>query len=341
MPKVSVVMPVFNGAQYVGESIESVLAQHNTDLELIVVNDGSTDNSLEIAQAYAAADARVRVISRENSGRPSFPKNDGIGTARGDYVCFLDHDDLYDADRTWQLVEGLDRHPDWVAAFHDLRFIDSLGAAMPGTYLTKASFLNRASPYLQPAENRWLECDDHFYIYQSLMTGAIHTQSVLIALNRLPKGTVTFDTQFTICDDTDLWIRLGLQGKIGYLDKVLSSYRQHAGSITRNKEKYAIDSLKLHLHNFQRVKNKLSALEVDQYRRRISADFASLGYLRYRDYRQVAAREAYRKAMAMRFSYEAAVGYLKTLIPAQTLKTLRSRRDAPRPDAAEQQQGKS
>jgi len=320
-------MPVFNGAQYVGESIQSVLAQHKTDLELIIVNDGSTDKSLEIAQAHAEADVRVRVIGRANSGRPSFPKNDGILAARGDYVCFLDHDDLYDADRTWQLAEGLERHPDWVAAFHDLRLIDNVGGALPGTYLGKANFLSRANTYLAPAEKDWFECNKQFFIYQSLVTGALHTQSVLIALHRLPEGTVTFDTQFTICDDTDLWIRLGMEGKIGYLDRVLSSYRQHAGSITRNKDKYAVDSLKLHLHNFQRIKSKLTPSQQDQYRTRISADFAALGYFRQMDCRHVAAREAYREAMAMHFSRKAAVGYLKTFIPAKPLKTLKSLRD--------------
>ncbi|MBK8376011.1 MAG: glycosyltransferase [Sphingomonadales bacterium] len=94
MPKVSVIMPVFNGEKYIGESIASVLAQRSTDLELIVVNDGSTDNTLEIAKAFVEADARVQVISRSHSGRPSIPKNDGIAVARGEYVCFLDHDDL-------------------------------------------------------------------------------------------------------------------------------------------------------------------------------------------------------------------------------------------------------
>ncbi len=91
MPKVSVVIPVYNGKDFVALAMASVLKQHDVDLELIVCNDGSTDNTLQIVNAIASQDARVRVLTRLNSGRPCFPKNDGIQLARGDYLCFLDH----------------------------------------------------------------------------------------------------------------------------------------------------------------------------------------------------------------------------------------------------------
>lgn len=323
MPKVSVVMPVFNGERYINEAIDSVLAQRMTDLELIVVNDGSTDKTLEILQSYAMADARVRVISRPNSGRPSFPKNDGIAAARGDYVCFLDHDDLYDADRTWQMVHGLERHPDWVAVFHDLRMTDSEGRCLPDKYLSGLNFLERASPYLTPMADDWYECSELFYVYQSLVMGALHTQSVMIATNRLPAGTVTYDTRFTISEDTDLWIRLGLQGKMGYLNRVLSSYRQHEASMTRNREKYLMNWLQMHQHNFQRVKERLSPMQLSQYRAKISAGFAELGYFRYLQYRLGDARAAYREALAWSPGRETVVGYMKTFIPEGVLRGLK------------------
>ena len=323
MPKVSVVMPVFNGEHYISAAMDSVLAQRNTDLELIVVNDGSTDKTLEILQTYGTRDARVSVINRPNSGRPSFPKNDGIAAARGDYVCFLDHDDLYDPDRTWQMVEALDRHPDWVAAFHDLRMINSDGALLPGTYLSDGNFLQRAQSFLAPLDDGLYECGESFFVYQSLVTGALHTQSVLIALNRIPAGTVQFDTQFTICDDTDLWIRLGMSGKMGYLDQVLSSYRQHESSITRNREKFLLDTLRLHQHNFQRVETHLSSSELNRYRARISSCFSDLGYFHYLQYRLDDSREAYRKSLTWSFNQGACKGYLKTLIPKGVLRGLK------------------
>lgn len=323
MPKVSVIMPVYNGGEYISESIDSVLAQNRVDLELIVVNDGSTDNTLEILKSYEQKDLRVRVITRPNSGRPSFPKNDGIAATRGEYVCFLDHDDLYDADRTWQLVAGLDTHPDWIAAFHDLRLIDSRGEKLPGTYLSGPDFLGRASPFLTSMADDWFECSELLYIYQSLQMGAPHTQSILIAIKRVPAGTVAFDTQFTICDDTDLWIRLSLLGKFGYLNRVLSSYRQHDASITRNFDKFRSDWLKMHQNNYKRVGERLSSTQLRQYRAKISAGIADLGYFRYQQFHQREARVAYREALSWFTSQEAAIGYLKTFIPEGVLRWLK------------------
>lgn len=324
MPKVSVIMPVFNGERYIRDAIASVLAQEKTDLELIVVNDGSTDNTTHILEALAINDPRLCVITRQNSGRPSFPKNDGLAVARGEYVCFLDHDDLYDADRTWQLVEGLENHPEWVAAFHDLRFFDNEGQHFPETYLSGPDFMGLARPYLAPLDGDWFECGKSFYVYQSLRMGALHTQSVLIAKKRLPTDTVHFDTQFTICDDTDLWMRLGLLGKIGFLNRVLSSYRQHESSITRNREKLLLDWLKLHQLSYQRVGNKLAATQLQQYRRKISLGFADLAYLRYEQYRLKDARDAYSQAISWSLGQEVVIGYLKTFIPAGMLRGMRS-----------------
>lgn len=323
MPKVSVVMPVFNGESYIGDSIRSVLAQEGADLELIIVNDGSTDGTLEVVEAFAKADDRLRVINRPNSGRPSFPKNDGLAAARGEYLCFLDHDDLYDAERTRYLVEGLDQHPHWIAAFHDLRFIDSHGGALPGTYLTNHDLLTHAKAYLTPMAGNWFECSEWFYVYQSLAAGALHTQSVLIAINRLPPNVVSFDTQFTICDDTDLWIRLGMQGKMGYLNRVLSSYRQHDTSITRNAEKYLLDTVKVHRHNYDRVKSKLTNGQVRQLRRRIAACISSVAYLYFQKLRLKEARVAYSEAWFWSSGVTAFVGYLKTFIPKPVLLAVR------------------
>lgn len=323
MPKVSVVMPVFNGERYIREAINSVLCQSSVDLELVVVNDGSTDKTVDIVQTFVEADQRVRLITRPNSGRPSIAKNDGILAARGEYICFLDHDDLYDADRTSQMVDGLDRHPDWVAAFHDLRLIDSAGVYFEGTYLSNANFLERARPYLTSVSDGWFECNESFFIYQSLVTAALHTQSVLIARNRIPEGTTKFDTLFTICEDTDLWIRLGLLGKIGYLNQVLSSYRQHETSITQNQERYLLDAVQMHKHNYVRIEKKLSATEVQQYRLKISSFLLFLGYFRYEQYRLLDARAAYFEAINWAPSREAFLGYVKSLIPEAILRHLK------------------
>ncbi|SEL72786.1 Glycosyltransferase involved in cell wall bisynthesis [Butyrivibrio sp. ob235] len=90
---VSIIMPVFNAQMYMRETIDSVLAQSYSDLELIIVNDGSTDESLSIALEYEAIDSRVKVITQTNMG-VSCARNIGVGEAKGEYIVFIDADDL-------------------------------------------------------------------------------------------------------------------------------------------------------------------------------------------------------------------------------------------------------
>ena len=324
MPLVSVVMPVFNGERYIGEAIDSVLTQHNSELELIVVDDGSTDKTLEIAKRFADTDPRVRLVTRPNSGRPAFPRNDGIALARGEYLCFIDHDDIYDADRIWLLLDGLERNPEWVAVFHDLRLIDSEGKSLQETYLSGPDFLGRAAPYISQCAHDWYECGKSFFVYQSLHMGALHTMSVLIALKRLPPGAIVFDTKFSIGEDTDQWYRLALQGKMGYLNRVLGAYRQHEISITQNRELYLKDTLQVWQHNFKRVNGMLSPPEVCEYRVKISERFAHLAYFRYLEFRFSDARLAYREALRWSLNLESIMGYLKTFVPPGFVRMVKS-----------------
>lgn len=94
-PVVSVVMPAYNAAKYIGKSINSVLAQTYGDFELIVINDGSIDETLDIVEKYADKDSRIRVFSQVNQG-VSVARNKALEEALGEYIAFLDSDDLWD-----------------------------------------------------------------------------------------------------------------------------------------------------------------------------------------------------------------------------------------------------
>ena len=93
MPKYSIIVPVYNAEQYLAKSLESALTQSFDDIEIICVNDGSTDSSREIITDLAILDERIRLIDKPNGG-PSSARNVGIDAATGDYICFLDADDL-------------------------------------------------------------------------------------------------------------------------------------------------------------------------------------------------------------------------------------------------------
>lgn len=92
MPKVSVIVPVYNAEQYLIKCLNSILAQSFSDFELICINDGSTDNSLILLKEYAEKDKRLKIINQENSGQ-SVARNKGLDIARGEYIYFVDSDD--------------------------------------------------------------------------------------------------------------------------------------------------------------------------------------------------------------------------------------------------------
>ena len=111
LPLVSVVMPAYNMADYIAESIESVLASDYEALELIVVDDGSTDNTAAIAQGYAERDSRVSVIVKANGGQTT-ARNAGVASAKGEYILLVDSDDLIGKQYISKAVAEMERDPE-------------------------------------------------------------------------------------------------------------------------------------------------------------------------------------------------------------------------------------
>src|SRR4051794_20421491 len=104
-------MPAYNADRHLGGAVESVLRQSFTDLELLIVDDGSTDRTVEVARGFAAGDARVRVLQQPNAG-PGPARNTGFGAARGRLFAFLDSDDAWDEAFLAEHVAVLDARPD-------------------------------------------------------------------------------------------------------------------------------------------------------------------------------------------------------------------------------------
>lgn len=95
-PLVSVIMPMYNSARYVAESIESVIAQTYSNWELMVIDDGSIDDSIKIVKEYSRRDDRIKLLFNDNHvGNPSAPRNYGIEKAQGEFIAFLDSDDVW------------------------------------------------------------------------------------------------------------------------------------------------------------------------------------------------------------------------------------------------------
>lgn len=275
-PLVTVVMACYNSERYLREAIDSVLGQTYQNLELLAVDDCSSDATVAIVQDYMTVDRRVRLIQRQSrGGRPAVTKNSAIEHIRGQYVCFLDHDDYYGLEKVDTLLALLEDNPDCVAAFHDIDLVDGSGAFL-NRYLD--GFLNEAKDHLKAVGSDVYFCDDQFFRFQSIHYAALHTNSVMIARERISSGCLQFDTQYKVCDDTDLWIRLGLEGKMIYVDRPLASYRQHGSNITRDRLGAQEDAIRCLLSNFQRMQAKGQMGDLAPLKARIAHYYSDAGW---------------------------------------------------------------
>jgi glycosyltransferase involved in cell wall biosynthesis len=114
---ISVVIPAYNAERYLAQALESVVRQTHTEIEIVVVDDGSTDRSADVARSYP--DSRVRVVEQPNGG-PAAARNHGVRLARGELLAFLDADDLWEPRKLELQLEALQAHPAPAMAFGDL-----------------------------------------------------------------------------------------------------------------------------------------------------------------------------------------------------------------------------
>ncbi len=119
---ISIVVPIYNAAPYLDECIKSIISQTYPNIEILLIDDGSTDNSLSICNLHAKADKRIRVYSKENNGVSS-ARNYGIDVANGKYICFIDSDDYIDDDYCYKLLEKL--KPDTHMAILGMRTVNN------------------------------------------------------------------------------------------------------------------------------------------------------------------------------------------------------------------------
>ena len=204
-PRVSVLTAVRNSLPFLNEAIESILAQNLGDLEYLVVEDASTDDSWSAIQQLAARDSRIKAIRNPTQLGAAEALNVALRQARGEYVAILDADDLALPERLERQVGFLDRHPDYAAIGSAARLIDATGA--------KLRHENYPS---HPASARW-----------NLLFGASLLHSASLYRRELLLGIGGYSRQHGYLCDYELLTRLVDHGKLGSLPEVLACYRRH------------------------------------------------------------------------------------------------------------------
>lgn len=123
-PKVSIIMPIYNAEKFLPDTLNSVINQTFKNIEIICVDDGSTDNSVRILKEYSQKDSRIRILQQKNQ-YAGIARNNGLAHATGDYVMFLDSDDLFEKNMVSYLVKKADKYKPDIIVFGYYRFIDS------------------------------------------------------------------------------------------------------------------------------------------------------------------------------------------------------------------------
>lgn len=209
--KFSVIMPLYNKALYVANAIRSVLSQTFTDYELVVVDDGSKDDSAEIAARVIKGHASCRLLKQENAG-VSIARNIGVTESQGEYLCFLDADDWWES----TFLEEMDR------------FIDEFPDA--GVYGTNYTIVNETKRKTRVAnvgvEDGFEKGYIHYcQIYAKTLAMPLWTGAVCIP-RQVFDEMQGFPKNIRLGEDFLLWIRIALKYKVAFLNTPLSYYNQ-------------------------------------------------------------------------------------------------------------------
>jgi glycosyltransferase involved in cell wall biosynthesis len=238
MPQASVIMPCYNHARFVGESVASILGQTFEDLELIVVDDKSQDGSVDLLLELAKKDARVKLILHDKNQGASRSRNDGLRSARGEYVAFCDADDLWKPDKLQRQVKLLTEHRDCDVTYCDSEIIDENGHLMGELFSDQFPL-----PPIASGDLFEVLCARNFI---NMTTVLVRRQAV--------GGQLFFDESVQWVEDWWQWIRLSRHYHFHYEPDALAQYRVHPQStgftrkpgISRNRWKVGRRNLQTH-----------------------------------------------------------------------------------------------
>lgn len=240
---VSVVLPVFNGEKVLEQSIESVINQSYKNIEMIIVNDGSTDKTAEIAEKYRQKDKRIRIINQENKKLPS-ALSAGFRTAKGEFYTWTSADNIMLSDCIKTLVENLERKPDTAMVYGNMRLIDKNGKIKRGRFWFEKPWFtgNVCLPKNADALNT--------YANNTIGAAFMYRAKAAFVLEDYSKYKTTLE-------DYDYWMRMNSLFKIEHIDedKPLYLYRMHNESLTAHDKELGI------------TKNRYKLMVLDDFRR--------------------------------------------------------------------------
>lgn len=204
MPKVSVIIPTYNREQFIVETINSVLNQTYKDFEIIVVDDGSTDNTKSKLEQFKS---KIKLIEQKNSER-AIARNNGVKNSTGQYVAFLDSDDIWIKNKLEKQVEILNSKPEVILTYGQCLRINEDGRKIKTAKRQLRGFSGN--------------------VYERLLMRNFVVSPTPMIKREFFEKTSGFQTKYIPYEDWEFWIRFSLLGKFHFIDKPLAYYRIHS-----------------------------------------------------------------------------------------------------------------
>jgi len=243
-PMISVVMSVYNAEKYLDEAIQSILHQSYKDFEFIIINDGSTDRSLEIIKKYQNKDKRIILITRENKGL-IFSLNEGIKKSKGKYIARMDADDISLPERFQSQIKLLESNNE----------IGVCGTAIIGF---SDDMKKNISYYSE--NNKELKTE-------LLFSSVFAHPTVMMRRKLFKKFNLKYEEKYKNAEDFGLWVQMSEYTKFSNIKDPLLKYRILDDSITRLADKYIEDRYKIIKSIFQNYLDKLELENTEQENR--------------------------------------------------------------------------
>lgn len=271
VPEVSVIIPAYNGEKYLAEAINSVITQEGVACEIIVVDDGSSDATEDVARAYGE---KLKYFKKSNGGVAS-ARNYGIRRAQGTYVALLDQDDRFLPGKLAQQLALMSAQPDAVACHSNMRMISAEGLPLA------ASHLGHDADNLPPSGAVFARLFQGNFIFACT---AFFRRDVAIAVG-------LFREDIWGADDYNLWLRLARNGQILYMNAVLSEYRWHSDNASHDQFKMAVARLLARERLMRFLPSGIGRGERKEMRRIVVTRTAESSYPFYKNSHGAQARE--------------------------------------------------
>ena len=292
-PKVSVIIPVYNSKQFIGQTIDSVFNQEYQDFEVIIVDDGSCDGTEKVISKYKD---RLTYIRKENEGI-SIARNTGIEQTRGEYIAFIDHDDIWLPEKLREQISLLDNNKEIRICFSDAYIIDEKGRR-------NGTLFKISPPYSG-------------MVFRQLLEENFIPVITAVVKKEVFKGTGLFNPRYRIAEDWDFFLRVSKRYPVAFINRPLAEYRIHAGSFSRQRDIMLTEAISI-MNKYTGSLDKTTARTVEMRKRKFQFN---LGVIYLQEGMRNKARDFFlAKVREEPFSFCFYLGLVVTFLPDSWIK---------------------